>query len=245
MKQKKISISNPDFKQGFSLIELMVVLAMFGIILGLIMVNFSSLRNARNLKIAQNELVSNLRKVQSYTLSSRALNATQPVQFYLLKFDTATPDRYTVQAMYNLSSSPQLNQNVETIMLPQGVRFSTSTPFIIDRPNLQYPNDPTDSGDVTLSNGNITTCALVAFKLPFGNVIVNSGTDVINSANNGCRFNNFSNDDYTKLKDFVVNTSTNTASNNSIITITLISQDGKLKQTVTLNGITGAVTFSS
>lgn len=233
---------------GFTLIELMVVLVIFVLIAGVILANYAGLRTARNLKIAQNELVSNLRKIASYTLSSRAINGTQAVQYYLLKLDAQVPDKYTIEAIYDVTSSPKLAANVETINLPQGIKFSAVAPFVIDRPdpNIEFPNTipPTGSKDVTAANGNTTPCALVAYKLPFGNIIVNSGSDTLYPSNTGCTFNNFVNDDYAKIKNFVANSPTNTAVKNSVLIITLSSADGQLTKTVTVNGLTGSITFS-
>ena len=226
----------------------MVVLVIFATITGIVLANYAGLRTARNLKIAQNELVTNLRKISSYTLSSRAINGSQAVQFYLLKLDTQAPGKYTIEAIYDVTTSPKLAAEIETIYLPQGIQFSSIAPFVIDRPdpNIDFPNTipPTGSLDVSALNGNISSCALVAYKLPFGNIIVNSGRDNLNTSNTGCTFNNFSNDDYVKIKNFVANSPTNTAVNNSVLIITLSSTDGTLTKTVTVNGLTGAITFS-
>ncbi len=241
----KSEILNFNSEKGFTLIELMVVLVIFVLIAGVVLANYTGLRTERNLKIAQNELVSNLRKIASYTLSSRALNGNQAVQYYLLKLDTTTPDRYTIEAIYNVSTSPQLATNVETVYLPQGVRFAQTTPFIIDRPdpNIQYPSAPSELRDVT--SANASSCALIAYKLPFGTIILNSGAiPTPTSLNVGCAFNNFNNDDYAKIKNFVANSPTSSAVNNSIMVITLTSVDGSLTKTVTVNGLTGAITFS-
>ncbi|MBL8029793.1 MAG: type II secretion system protein [Candidatus Doudnabacteria bacterium] len=231
-------------QQGFTLIELMVVLSIFLVILGVLLANLAGLRTARNLKIAQNELVSNIRKVQSYSLSSRALNGTQAVQYYLLKFDTTTPDRYFIQAIYDASTSPKLVTNVETIFLPQSVRLASSSAILIDKPPLQFPSPPSDSTDIKQENNNTSPCALLAFRLPFAKIIINGGKDLLYSNNTGCTFASFTNDDYAKIKNFVANSSSNTAVANSIFTITLASTDGKLSKTVSINGLTGAIVFS-
>lgn len=227
-----------DRSHGFTLVELMVVLGIFGLLLSVILANYAGLRGARNLKIAQSELVSNLRKIQSYTLSSRALNSTQAVQYYILKFDSATPDRYTIQALYNVSSAPQLATNIETIMLPQEIRLSAASPFQIDRPPIGGSADNYDTPPFAAS------CLLVAYKLPFGRIIFNNGCNPNNPASDP--YSLVDTDDYSKIKNFVADTPSNsyTASDNTILTFTLTTTDGKLSKTVTVNGITGAVTFS-
>ncbi len=243
-KYREIFVETSESRRGFTLIELLVVLTIFLIILGVMLANFAGLRTARNLKIAQNELVSNIRKVQSYTLSSRALNGIKSVQYYLMKFDSATPDRYFIQAIYDASTSPKLVSNVETIFLPQNIRLASSTAVLIDRPPLQFPSAASDTTDIKPENNNTSSCTLLAFRLPFAKVIINGGKDIIFSNNNGCTFASFSNDDYSKIKNFVANSSSNTAVSDSVLTITLASIDGKLSKTVSINGLTGAIVFS-
>jgi prepilin-type N-terminal cleavage/methylation domain-containing protein len=252
MLSKKNPIPNIKFpisKDGFTLIELLVVLSIFLMLTGLIIANYSGLRSGRNLKIAQNELVSNIRKIQSYSLSSRAVGGTQVVQYYLLRFDTSVPDKYYLDAIYDVSTSPKVLLGIETYNLPQGIKLASTTPsfgaFLIDRPPIQYPSPSSDSADVKSASDLPTNpCVLLAFKLPFASMIFNGGTDQVNSLNKGCRYNTFVGDDYKKIKDYVANSSTNTAVGNSILTINLSTDDGKLGSTVTVNGLTGSVTFS-
>jgi prepilin-type N-terminal cleavage/methylation domain-containing protein len=147
-------ISNIKYQipeKGFTVVELMVVLVIFATITGIVLANYAGLRTARNLKIAQNELVTNLRKISSYTLSSRAINGSQAVQFYLLKLDTQAPGKYTIEAIYDVTTSPKLAAEIETIYLPQGIQFSSIAPFVIDRPdpNIDFPN--------TIPPGKITS----------------------------------------------------------------------------------------
>ena len=126
-------------EQGFTLIELIVVVAILGIVLGLVTVNIAGQRNARNLNIAQNELISNIRKIQSYTLSARNVFGNQPASYYVMKFDLANPTQYTIQSMYDVTVSPKI-RDIETINLPKGITFSGINPIQIkDRkdPNPQ------------------------------------------------------------------------------------------------------------
>lgn len=245
MESKNSHSNPPSFGQisnkndGFTLIELMVVLSIFAVLLGAMFVNLAGLRGARNLKIAQSELVSNIRKIQSYTLSSRAINGTIPAQFYLLKLDAAVPDRYTIQALYDVTSTPKLYTNIETIMLPQGIKIASTTssfPFIIDRPPIGGTADSYDSPPAPAN------CVLIAYKLPYGNNIFANGCSPSNPSTNPYVLTD--SDDYVRLKNFAANSPTNSVSNNSILTVTLSTTDNKLSRTVIINGINGTVTFS-
>ena len=68
MKQK---YSKTKYQLGFTLIELLVVISIMGILATLMIVNFAGQRVSRSLLLAKNETVTNIRKVQSYTLSSK------------------------------------------------------------------------------------------------------------------------------------------------------------------------------
>ena len=99
---------------GFTLIELMVVVTIMVILATVMVINLAAQRTSRDIKIAQNQLVSYIRQAQSYTLSARTLPSGESVQFYVLKFDLNKPTQYTLEAVYNVSSSPQL-QDIQTI----------------------------------------------------------------------------------------------------------------------------------
>ena len=226
---------------GFTLIELMVVVAIMVMLSSVMVLNISGQRAPRDLKIAENELVSNIRKIQSYTLSRRALPSGNIADYYLMKFDLNNPTQYTVQALYNTNSTPHYLENVETINFPPNIRIAPvlNNPITIRRqqaPNIQNPQN----------------CALAAFAAPFGKVILNDGCNqaawVANNSGN-----NSTSDDYEKIIEFNSNIDcaignsnppTCTRSADSVMTITLTTNDGALTKTVTVNGITGAITFN-
>ena len=94
---------NIQLKKGFTLIELMVVVSIMAILATAVIINIAGQRNNRNIIIAENELVNNIRTAQSYTLSSRVLPSGQSAQYYVLKFDFSEPSQYILQAIYNVS----------------------------------------------------------------------------------------------------------------------------------------------
>jgi type II secretion system protein H len=201
-------------QSGFTIMELIVVLAIMGIILGLVTASLVSQRGNRSLNISQSELATNIRKMQSYTLSSRTLPNGQAVQYYLVKFNTATPDRYTLQAIYNVTSSPVL-YDLETVKFPQGVKFISANP-------------------ITINGTAITTgCALLAFRLPYAKVIMNDG----------CNVNGWDpeTDDYKKVINFTLNFAGSATLSDTNMVINFSYLQNPLIKTITIKGLTGTI----
>lgn len=226
---------------GFTLIEMLVVIAIMAILATVLVLNLAGQRAKRDVQIAENELVSNIRQIQSSTLSARTLPSGLSAQYYFLKLDLAKPGQYTIQAAYNVSSSPKLT-DVQTIMLPPDVVIATITPgsyaVAIDRSPTQ------DTFNSAASNPFLQTsnCSLLAFVAPFARVLMNGGCAIANppGINSG--------DDYYYIINFEVNQhcpaigcNVSTDSNMSIV---LTDTDRSYSKTVIINGITGAVTFN-
>jgi len=203
---------------GFTLIELIVVISIIGMLSGFIVTGFNGQRPVRNQKIAQNEMVTNIRKVQSYTLSSRNLPNGQAAQYYILKFDTAQPTRYHIYGMYNVKNPPIQMRAVETVNLPQNI--------VLANP-------------ISIFTGSATTtssCVLIAFQLPFAK-------EITSSACNGSPPVITSSDDYGRIVNFVANNGGSVTSD-SIVTINLQDIDAKLPfRKIIINGITGLISF--
>ncbi len=223
------------YDAGFTLMELMVVLTISALLFAAVIVNINGQRAPRDLKIAQNEMVSNIRKAESYTLSSRNLPSGSPVQYYLVKFDLAQPKQYTIQALFDVSSTPKL-QDVETIKLPINVKISG---IAISQRSLAPATQ------------TVSSCALAAFVAPYGKVIFNDGC--VPSAAASAPYIVQSTDDYQKFLNFQSNVQCGnnvapppascTASTDSIFTITLTNSANNSQKHVIINGITGAVSF--
>lgn len=135
--------------KGFTLIELIVVVGIMVFLTTAFLVNFGALRGPRNLKIAAAELTTNLRKIQSYTLSSRDATTGIPAQYYFVTINrlAGSNTSYTVTTIDKNNGTATL----ETNKLPAEVVFNNITVY--------YP-------DGTTSYTNIE-CAQIAFKLPF------------------------------------------------------------------------------
>jgi prepilin-type N-terminal cleavage/methylation domain-containing protein len=227
-KRPPYTLQPTPYNLAFTLIELLVVISIMGIMATLMLANFAAQRVQRDINIAQNELVSHIREIQSYTLSSRTIPGGQVVQYYVMKFDLAKPGQYTIQAMYNVSSSPRL-ADVQVVQFPSGITLASSSPVQIVRNGFSTQTPTYPSG-----------CALLSFATPFAKTIMNNGCSiaakpVINAG-----------DDYQN----VINRNTISpdsagfsASADSIMTIILEDKNKTRVRTITLNGITGTVTF--
>ncbi len=233
----KSKILNLKFNKGFTLIELMVVTSIMAILATVLVINLNGERANRDIQIAENQLVSNIRLVQSESLSERELAAGQSVQYYFLKFDLSKPTQYTIQAVYNVSSSPKL-QDLQTILLPPGIRLASGTPITITRPIT-----PATQSVVSPSG-----CALIGFVAPFAKTLLDTACSIANAPNINM------NDDYWNLINFVTNTpciSTSplnppacNVSSDSSMSITLTNSSDTVAKTVTINGISGSVSFN-
>lgn len=204
--------------RGFTVIELIVAIFIIGLLASLFIANVAGQRAARNIKLAQNQLVTDIRKIQSYTLSSHNFGAIS-VQYYVLKIDLSKPRQYIVQAMYNVSSSPTL-VNMETDSLPQGIRFAQNNAVTIN------------------GSGVSNACALLAFGTPYADAYMNDGCSPINPS---LPYSISTGDDYNKIVTFAA--SNGTVHNNSTMVLTLTDDNNTYTKSVTVNGVTGVVTF--
>jgi prepilin-type N-terminal cleavage/methylation domain-containing protein len=215
-------------ESGFTVMELLVVISVMGILALMVIANMAGQRTNQKIKIAQNELVTNLRMLQSNALSSKPLPSGQQVQYYILKIDTSKPNEYKIQAMYDVAVSPNLADSVKTIKLPQGIRFASVTPIQITRP-VAPVNPPNPS------------CALIVFKLPFSKILFSGSCDFDN-------FSNPSNDSYKNILNFVVNVPDspgNNVSADSKMTIKLTDSGGSVIKYVSVCGLSGKITSNN
>ena len=154
MKQKSDKIKS---QAGFTLIELLAVIAIMALISTALVIDFNRQRGPRNIVLAKNETITNLRKVQGYMLSSRNIPPNNtPAKYYIATFDAKeTPNSYTVAAVDN---DYVYHPGVETISLPDSVIFSNLT---INRPD-GVKGDPL-----------AYKCMQIIFSAPFGKMYVN------------------------------------------------------------------------
>ena len=165
MKQKQTTIS----QSGFTVIELLVVFVIMVTVFVVVLVGFNRQRITRSTVIAQNEMVTNLRKIQSYMLSSRNIGTTgKAASFYIMRFQSGS-GQYTVQAVGQESDgSYTFYDNLETIRI----------------------NDTVTVSGLSLTNRGGTTstpsCVQIIFAAPFGKVYIDTvdsscGSNIVNT----------------------------------------------------------------
>jgi prepilin-type N-terminal cleavage/methylation domain-containing protein len=222
------SVLNATKSAGFTLIELMVVIAVMVILYSVLTINLTSNRSPLNLQIAADQLVTNIKEAQSYTLSSRLLPSGQSAQYYLIKFNLATSTQYTIQAIYNVDSQPQLI-DVETVNLPANIILAVKNPLVIN-----------SNG----TNMKPASCALISFATPYAQLLLQSGCNP--SGYQKTPYTIQSSDDYYKILNYN-NAYTSCPLNptepcsDSIMTITLTDTSNTISQEILVNGITGVV----
>ena len=245
IKKNLIKIQSDTTGAGFTLIELMVVISIMAILALAMSINLAGQRARREIQLAQNKLVSDIRKVQSYNLSARILPSGQAAQYYLLKFDLSKPKQYTIQAIFNASSQPAL-EDVETVALTSNIQFAATSLYPITVARALASTPPA-------IQPIYTGCALAAFAAPFGKIIFNDGC-LIAAPPQIDRTN--PNDDYNKIISFQTNVACDgnngdppnplicSASTDSVMTITLMDTARTASKNVIINAITGAVSFN-
>lgn len=164
---------NTQLNLGLTLIELLVVIWIMILISTMLIVNYNRQRGVRNLKIAQNELVTNIRRTHSAILSSRNSPASGLAsKFYIVEVNTpatGTPPANTRYALQNIDAN--YNISAQTVSLPEGI--------IVSEISVSRGGSPIASPQ----------CAQLMFAAPFGQLYTyfrtvdnNCGGTVISSS---------------------------------------------------------------
>ncbi len=132
-------------RRGFTLIEVLIVVAIIGIVSAMILVTFSGQRQTRNMERAANEVQAALREAQNYALSGRAGTINENNSYYGINF--------TAGAAYSLVSS---SGTISSYSLKNGITASaaSSVRFMLPRGEV-YIGGSALSGShrITLVNG--------------------------------------------------------------------------------------------
>lgn len=131
--------------RGFTLIEVLIVVAIIGILSAMILVTFSGQRQTRNTERAAREVMAALREAQSYALSGRTSAISENHTYYGVNF--------TAGAAYNLVSSAG---TIASYSLKNGITSSaaSSVRFMLPRGEVYIGGSPlSGSHRITLVNG--------------------------------------------------------------------------------------------
>lgn len=149
-----------QYEQGFTVTELLVVFLIMVLMASLAIISWNKQTPTRNLTLAQNELVTNIRKVQSYAVSSRNLEGLSSANFYVMRFEVNSP-QYEI---LGVDSNGNVSEVLETANLPYSIVFS----------ELSLVNQV---------NGAITTptCTFLIFSVIYGKSYIGGDGSCTNS----------------------------------------------------------------
>lgn len=147
---------------GFTLIELIVSIAILLTLIGVFLANFEGRSGARNLTIAAANLSSDLHKLQSFSLSSKDITPGNPASQYSVVFANNA-------VSYSLTGYNNAMPAVPTVL---------ST---INFPGRVFVN----AIQITKADGTTAAPlnATVTFKIPYGRMVTNYPGSVTNENN--------------------------------------------------------------
>jgi prepilin-type N-terminal cleavage/methylation domain-containing protein len=151
--------------RGFTLIELVVTIAIMVLMLSLTITNFNGSQQSRNSQLAESTLVSDLHKIQTFSLNSANSTNGLPASSWSVNLDLSTSSYYTLQvtdnsvvpstATYALTQLPKdVSFSQFQITTSSGVCFNASTLNIIftvpyGRILMSYTGTPCGGGQQT------------------------------------------------------------------------------------------------
>lgn len=126
-------------KLGFTLVEILVVLAVLMIIFGVTLVSFRAFSSQIKLNGSAKELIDNLRYAQQ-------LSVTEQIDYGIV-FSTTTEQKYEIVKHQNDSTS-----TVKKIELDQEINFKSISPLEKNEIRFNSYGAVRESGDIVLEN---------------------------------------------------------------------------------------------
>ncbi len=115
-----MSRNQNKYELGFTVTELLVVFLILVLMASLAIISWNKQTPTRNLTLAQNELVTNIRKVQGYAVSTRNLEDLNSANFYVIRFEVNSP----YYEILGVDSDGNVSEILETVNLPSSIVFS-------------------------------------------------------------------------------------------------------------------------
>lgn len=117
-----MSSSLKKYFQGFTVIEMVVVMAIIAITSSIVIVSITAERATREAERNAHVLTSNLRQMQNYALSGRSDTTTQENCFYGIRFISSS--QYSLVNYYRSGGTCNSYNTIATVNLVAGVTFT-------------------------------------------------------------------------------------------------------------------------
>ena len=127
--------------RGFTIIEIIVSIAIIGLLTGIMLANYRGGANKTDLVGATHKVVSDIRVAQNYSLGTREFNGITPLGGWGVRFDIANPTEYIIFADKDGDANYSTGELYVTNTLPLNMEIgaiSSSSPVDI----VFLPPDP-------------------------------------------------------------------------------------------------------
>ena len=105
-------------QKGFTLIELLVTMSIMVILISVVLANFSGTRGRRNVGLAKDNMASYIRKMQSYSLSSKNINGAASVAYGVHFTSIGSSSASTSYDLVGYNNTDGARQVLQTAYLP-------------------------------------------------------------------------------------------------------------------------------